>query len=110
MCRWAPVLGRPPVCDGGDYEAIEQSGDLDVRRLGRVRYPTSYRLRCRGHLLEHVVLSTFAQFGAIGTNQLFFVASAVASLPLTAAAWSSRSVAVRQAPLAIRPFWEVLSR
>ena len=45
--------------------------------------------------------STSAHFGAIGTNQLFFAASALALLPSTAAALSSRLVALGSAPLAI---------
>ena len=53
--------------------------------------------------------STSAHFGAIGTNQLFLAASAVASLPSTAAALSSRLVALGSAPLAIRPSCDLVS-
>ena len=56
-----------------------------------------------------LLLSTSAHFGAIGTNQLFLAASAVASLPLTAAALSSSEVALGSAPLAIRPSCDLVS-
>ena len=52
-----------------------------------------------------LLLSTSAQFGAIGTNQLCAAAAAVASLPLTAAAWSSSAVAFGSAPLAMSSCW-----
>src|SRR5690606_41140088 len=56
-----------------------------------------------------LLLSAAAHFGAIGTNQLFFAACAVASLPGTAAALSSRAVAFGRAPAAIRPSWDFVS-
>jgi hypothetical protein len=56
-----------------------------------------------------LLLSTSAHFGAIGTNQLFFAACAVASLPAIAAALSSSEVAFGSAPLAIRPSWALVS-
>src|SRR5690606_5550856 len=56
-----------------------------------------------------LLLSTSAHFGAIGTNQLFFAAFSVASLPGTAAALSSSAVSFGRAPFAIKPSWDFVS-
>src|SRR5918997_629928 len=53
--------------------------------------------------------STSAHFGAIGTNQLCFAASAAAALPSIAAALSSRLVALGSAPFAIRASCDLVS-
>src|SRR6266545_3885386 len=57
---------------------------------------------------RRLAFSTSAQFGAFGVNQLLFAAWAVASLPATLAASSSRFVALGSAALAIRPCWDLV--